>query len=72
MKLGDKLKLRERALQTLSHDESEALEALIKESSPENRARFREIHDTVQMIRSDVNRERGLLSRLLKLLRLIP
>lgn len=66
MAFSHRLKQLEQAAHVLREREVEALDLLIDDNSPENRARFREIHETHAMIHSDMTRHQGLFVTLLK------
>jgi hypothetical protein len=61
-----------KAIEILRNEEREAIERLSKENSADNRALFREIHDTLKTLRSTVREEESKLVRLLKWIGILP
>jgi hypothetical protein len=54
------------ALRSLRHQRSDSIKRLTQDNTPENRAIFREIQQTISELQSIIHVEHGLIGRILK------
>ncbi len=70
--VGEHAKALQRAIESLTKTELAALKKLASDDSPDNRAAYREIHGTLETMRSDLRRQHSVLTRILKRFGLVP
>lgn len=70
--IGQNVKSLKRAIDSLMKAELAALERITQDNSEANREQYREIHDTLETVRSDLRRQHSVVGRLLKLFHLAP